>query len=442
MRVLAPFSFVCILLIGLNTIFAQNSQNKGLEVGISVGTPFINGEVRNEFRIGSIGLELEKSLTEKIGIRYQATLGDARGQDWRKSTLPQFRNYRNIFVDQSLQVVSYLTRPQSKFNVSLSGGISVLSYHTEMDLLGENGFMYSYENVSAPLSYTDRSLILNDLEAIQDGDYETLLKGDPLSKDYGRDAKFRVGLTGGIGVQYPLSEKVALNLAYRISWHGDAWLDGVNTSRLGTETNKNDFLHLPSVGLVFHVGKISSPTPQPVQEAQSQIPAVDDDQYAKVEGRLASVENALYQLDRQVMDNTSKTTVLSEKIAQQKTAIADLANMQARTSQDKVFTRSIFFELGKYKVITAHFSSLAQVSSYAEAYSDKKFEILGYADQSGDIEANNTLARKRAEAVVHFLIHTFGIDETRLSVIVVGEVTDADAQADIAIYRKVVVRSL
>ena len=82
---------------------------------------------------------------------------------------------------------------------------------------------------------------------------------------------------------------------------------------------------------------------------------------------------------------------------------------------------SIFFEVGKANVIASR--DMISVKSLAQLAIEKNASVLvtGYADKSGNPDANLKLSERRAKAVADELVR-LGVDPQRIEVVAVGGV--------------------
>ena len=82
---------------------------------------------------------------------------------------------------------------------------------------------------------------------------------------------------------------------------------------------------------------------------------------------------------------------------------------------------SIFFEVGKANVIASR--DMLSVKSLAQLAIDKNASVLvtGYADKSGNADANMKLSERRAQAVADELVR-LGVNPQRIEVVAAGGV--------------------
>ncbi len=86
----------------------------------------------------------------------------------------------------------------------------------------------------------------------------------------------------------------------------------------------------------------------------------------------------------------------------------------------KFVTRGILFGVNKSNIKPESMGVINQVAKMMKEHEELNFSIEGHTDSDGDDSSNQTLSKKRAEAVKFALID-LGIDETRLSTKGLGE---------------------
>lgn len=73
----------------------------------------------------------------------------------------------------------------------------------------------------------------------------------------------------------------------------------------------------------------------------------------------------------------------------------------------------VLFETNSYKLKSAHFTQLDELSKFLLAHPTLELSVLGHTDNVGDEKHNVTLSAKRAESVAQYLINK-GIDDERI----------------------------
>lgn len=82
--------------------------------------------------------------------------------------------------------------------------------------------------------------------------------------------------------------------------------------------------------------------------------------------------------------------------------------------EGKVSTNGILFDSGSANIKPQSYGIIRQISQVLLQERDMKLNIIGHTDADGSEEANNTLSKKRADAVKNALISVYNIDTNRL----------------------------
>jgi len=81
---------------------------------------------------------------------------------------------------------------------------------------------------------------------------------------------------------------------------------------------------------------------------------------------------------------------------------------------------SVFFKFDSDKLEKGSADKLVVIAKILHNYSDMSVDVVGYADQVGNADYNQKLGERRAQAVVDFLVNTYGVDKSRLNVKTAG----------------------
>ncbi|NVN93808.1 MAG: OmpA family protein [Bacteroidetes bacterium] len=76
---------------------------------------------------------------------------------------------------------------------------------------------------------------------------------------------------------------------------------------------------------------------------------------------------------------------------------------------------SIFFDVNAFNIKNDQLTKIASIAEYMKSDKELKLKIVGNADQTGSVDYNNYLSKKRAEQVYNTLTNKYGIDKARLS---------------------------
>ena len=94
-------------------------------------------------------------------------------------------------------------------------------------------------------------------------------------------------------------------------------------------------------------------------------------------------------------------------------SVIDLTDKLYIEPDKPLVLKNIFFDTGKYDLLPASFPELQKLVNYLKENPDKKIEISGHTDNTGNFDFNMTLSEQRAKAAVNYLIKK-GIDKDNL----------------------------
>jgi len=93
--------------------------------------------------------------------------------------------------------------------------------------------------------------------------------------------------------------------------------------------------------------------------------------------------------------------------------IKELISKEVKTQVSGWFLSIVFFDLDKSNIRTSEVPELYQVASYMLKYPDVKMEIKGYTDVRASEAYNMGLSERRTDAVINYLVNTYGINRDR-----------------------------
>jgi len=195
-----------------------------------------------------------------------------------------------------------------------------------------------------------------------------------------------------------LSPRFSANI--ELAWNS---AEGRNCG-LGMKCRKQHFAL--ELGLTWHIGK-NNWKHATDQEAVSALTEGELDALnAQLADALAENERLQQELDAKPMPTAAVATVAP--------AVRTVENIVSAPV-------SIFFEVGKANVIASR--DMLSVKSLAQLAIEKNASVLvtGYADKSGNADANMKLSERRAQAVVDELVR-LGVNPQRIEVVAAGGV--------------------
>ncbi len=262
-----------------NYAFPAKPRNQW-ELGLKAGTFGIAGDVRNRFPGFGAGLHVRKALGYVFSIRGELGYGNTKGLNFQPSSNYRknsawdayapgqqvFYNYKATVWDMSLQGVVTLNnvrfhRAKSGFNVYAFAGLGGMIFDTKVDALNGNtpyDFSTIYNRYNGTgFRYEDRKDIKSDLKDLMDGEYETEAETDPGQPEF-LGEPFRFTFTGGMGVQFKLSQRLSLAIEDRVIVGKTDLLDGQQWQNNGVaaiaQTRDHDITNFLSVGLNISLG--------------------------------------------------------------------------------------------------------------------------------------------------------------------------------------------
>ena len=206
-------------------------------------------------------------------------------------------------------------------------------------------------------------------------------------------------ITFGLLNTLRLSPRFSANI--ELAWNS---AEGNNT---GTAMKKRNQHFAVEVGFIWNIGK-NNWKHATDQEAVS-----------------ALTEGELDALNAQLADALAENERLQQELEQQQprpTASVTTVAPAVRTVENIVSAPvSIFFEVGKANVIASR--DMLSVKALAQLAIDKNASVLvtGYADKSGNADANMKLSERRAQAVADELVR-LGVNPQRIEVVAAGGV--------------------
>jgi hypothetical protein len=268
------------------------------EVGVSIGTIAINGDVPSKFPNLAFEAHVRKALGYIFSLRLSYVNGTAKGQMWQPSAVyvnnPAwdaytpgtdlvFYNYKTTVQDLSLQGVITLNnirfhKQKTGINLYGGGGIGFTAFHSMVNALGADNNTYTALFNALGAKYggsagqgfvrDNRKEILDDLKnglsgaAGLDDTYETEAETEAGTR-YGKLGKNTLKPSGAVfvGIGFKLSKRVNIALEDRQTFTKSDLMDGqqwqVHPADDPALTRDFDSWNYLSLGVNFNLGSKS-----------------------------------------------------------------------------------------------------------------------------------------------------------------------------------------
>lgn len=302
-------------------------------------------------------LSVGRQFSPVFGLRLGASGWQAR--NWQTHPVAEYKwNYVQANLDATLSLTNLIWgwNPDRKWNIYGLAGVGLNVAFKNDDA---NALKAINESAGIP--------------ALQNSGFEKLWDGTKL---------FPAGRLGA-GIEYALSERVALGLEYNANVLADKW---------NSKKGKNDNLDWQQnllVGVKIALGKtrkhITIEEPQPIVEPE---PVVEPEPEPQPE--------------TQAVVEEKKPEPVAEPVPEMPEV-------------------KVFFAVSSSKLEPAEVEKLQPVLDYLKKYTEKNAVISGYASTDGQKAYNQRLSNRRAKAVEKWLINN-GIDASRIKAEGKGEV--------------------
>lgn len=390
-----------LILLGAITANAQEKNYNQWSVEAEAGVhkpanPLSTGYYTSTPSLWQGGLGVRYMINEKFGLKLDAGYNSIKNHD-------DSQDFESKYFRTSLQGV-----------VNLGNILDFRSWTNTFNVLAHGGMGYSVNKPNSPVDFNKGDQMLN----------------------------FIVGITP----QIKLSDRVALtgdlslinHVRQSIPWDG---AQPLNDTR---GLNLNNMLVNASVGLTFYLGKKSVHADWYSEEdvIMSKLDSLDQ--------RLTKVENDMNDTDNDGIANyldEEPNTVANAAVDSKGRAVdvnndgipdTMLAPLDARyANKADIQGGNIIKELIDNGYVNVYFrfnsttpedyslQSVNYLIIYMNENPDAKAELIGYADELGDVSYNQKLSEKRANKVQEILVAA-GIDAARLTVRGGGEDTSVD----------------
>jgi OmpA-OmpF porin, OOP family len=186
----------------------------------------------------------------------------------------------------------------------------------------------------------------------------------------------------------------------------------------------------PIQAKVDQVGEQTSQNGKSIQETQTQVKDVDERAQGGISAaqeRAATADQHAQTADQHATDAMNKANDAAQVGQQNSQTIASLRDTVNNLDDYKLQTSvSVPFKFDKYNLSSDAKQDLDKLASQVKA--DKRFFIAveGYTDRTGSKAYNEALSRKRADAVVEYLVGNCDVPIYRIHTIGLGEEKPVD----------------
>jgi len=280
------------------TVFPPKPNNMW-EIGISAGFSNIFGDMPSQSFLTAkkpmnavgLGLTVRKSIGYFLSVRGQFLIANATGMDYRPHVVNEepwkdlnypvgsyiYNNYKTSVMEGSVQLVGALNNinfHNGKNKMSIYGfiGGGAMSVKVGVNALDTGGHAYNfapniftgYAGITGypgsgvdEVTYDDRKIVYDQLNSMMDDTYES----DPYNNTSNGSSKSKIipVFTTGIGVQFKVNNRFAIQFEEKLSFTDDDLLDGtrLQSTPAGTLTPSSDVYNYASVGLNYSIGNKS-----------------------------------------------------------------------------------------------------------------------------------------------------------------------------------------
>lgn len=324
-----------------------------------VGVGYHVGEAKfTDLLSPTAALSVGRQFTPVFGLRLGASGWEAR--NWQTHPVAEYKwNYVQANLDATVSLTNLIWgfNPDRKWNIYGLAGV---------------GLNVAFKNDDAnALKAINES---TGIPALTNGGFEKLWDGTKL---------FPAGRIGG-GIEYDLSERVALGLEYNANVLPDKW-----NSKKGKSDNL-DWQQNLLVGVKIALGPtrkhIKIEEPLPVVEPE---PVVEKKPEPVVEKK---PEPVIEKKPEPVIEKKP------EPVIEKKPELKEV---------------KVYFRFSSSRILPSEESKIDEIAEYMKANTDKKLTVTGYASRTGKWEYNLKLSRWRANAVKKALV-VRGIDASRI----------------------------
>ena len=333
-----------------------------------VGVGYHVGEAKfSKLLSPTAALSVGRQFSPVFGLRLGASGWQAR--NWQTHPVAEYKwNYVQANLDATVSLTNLIWgwNADRKWNVYGLAGVGL-----NIAFKNDDANKLAAQNESAGIP------------ALANGGFEKLWDGTKL---------FPAGRLGA-GIEYALSERVALGLEYNANVLPDKW-----NSKKGKSDNM-DWQQNLLVGVKIALGK----TRKHITIEESVLPVVEP-------------EPVVEQKPEPVVEQKPEPVV--ERKPEPKPVVETKQVVEKAPNMAEV---KVYFAPSSSKLTSAEAEKLQSVVEYLKKYGEKNVIVSGYASSDGQKAYNQRLSKRRAKAVEQWLSNN-GIDATRIKAEGKGEV--------------------
>jgi len=253
-----------------------------------------------------------------------------------------------------------------------------------------------------------------------------------------------------------ISDKLVFNLDFTSITNFTHHLAFDGKSSVGPEESRTGKLYTTSLGLTYYFGKKDKHADWYYENKKDEI--------ADLEARVADIEAMMNDMDKDGVPNylDLENNTIAGVVVDTKGRAVDLNNNGIPDELEKYFDSkynvnqsalaigdnnvysnaqmksminggyvNVFFDFDKDKITPGTISAINFLIKYLNANPKSNADIIGYADEMGDINYNMDLAGRRAKKVKEMIVRS-GISESRLNLSVKGEDNSVPKESKLA----------
>jgi OmpA-OmpF porin, OOP family len=401
------------------------SPDDKFELGIHLGLPYMDGDIKAQFPGFGGGVHLRKSLDHIFSVRGNVLFASTKGDDGT-STRP--RTYDSRWLSGSAQIVATVNnfrfnKPYRKVGINVFAGGGFANFKTE------------FENIPQLVTRTDNTI-----------------------QETAPHVEF------GAGLSLRINPKINISLDYTIHSIFGKFADLMDAEEnLGrTVTTYRDNLHYPHLSLNFNLGKnnkkgvaLSEPLywtnpmaqvaealtaleARPIydptdSDSDGIIDAIDDEDNSPIGARVDSRGVTLDSDGDKVADYKDKEPYSPPGYTVDGSGVAQVPKPITETDVNRIvdaklaaykppmpktitewFLPMINFDDNRYDIRFSEYEKLYQVATVLKQNPELKVVAVGNTDERASDRYNNVLSYNRANAAINFLVEQHGIARDRL----------------------------